>query len=114
MRNHQGTLRPRELLPALAMALLGALPMTAWALVPGPEEAVAVLLAPGDRAEDAALRIADAPGWRLLRAGPDVPLPILIAMPEPGADPAVLRRALRGLLLISARAGGCAPATEGL
>jgi hypothetical protein len=86
------------------------LPIAAWGLAPRPGQAVMVVLAPGDRAEQAALRLAAVPGWRLLRAAGSWPLPVLIAIPDPMADPGALRRATRGLFLINATGlSGCAP-----
>ena len=99
----------RDLLPALLMTLAAALPILAWGLASRPGQAVLVVLAPGDRAEQAALRLVTVAGRRTLRpAGPWL-LPALIAMPEPEADSGALRQAARGLLLNASGLSGCAP-----
>ena len=89
--------------------LLSALAACAIAILSAglrPGDAVMLLLAPGTEAGQAALRIADAPGWRLLRDGTLLAWPFLIAVPEAGADRDRLRRAVGGLLLLSTAAVG--------
>jgi hypothetical protein len=90
----------------LLLSVLGACFIAILSTRPRPGDAVMLLLAPGTDAGRAALRIAEAPGWRLLRDGTVLAWPFLIAVPEAGADHDRLRRAVGGLLLVSTAAVG--------